>query len=197
MSVARPAAYWIPATYPEVIEILENHGIQVERLREGREVEVEMRRFEGAKADGDPFEGHQRVTPGEATTEVRQQWFAAGSARVATDQPLGDLAMLLLEPSHADSLFQWGFFLEVLQRTEYAESYVMEPLAERMLAEDPALAAEFQHKLLTDAKFAADPRARLQWFYRRTPYWDERWALYPVGRELQENPGAPSEKAGK
>ncbi len=195
-TVARPAAYWIPATYPEVIEILESHGIEVERLTEPREVEVEMMRLEAAKAAASPFEGHLRVTPGEATSEVRRQWFAAGSARVATDQPLGDLAMLLLEPGHADSLFQWGFFLEVLQRTEYAESYVMEPLAERMLAEDEELAAEFRRKLLTDAEFAADPRARLQWFYRRTPYWDARWALYPVGREHQKRAGAQGEKTG-
>lgn len=195
-TVDRPAAYWVPATYPEVIEILETHGIEVERIASPRQVEVEMLRLEEAKTDSNPFEGHVRVMPGEAAREMRKQEFAAGSARVATDQPLGDLAMLLLEPSHADSLFQWGFFLEVLQRTEYAEGYVMEPLAERMLAMDAELAAEFRGKLLTDAKFAADPRARLQWFYRRTPYWDSRWGLYPVGREVEEKAGATLEKTG-
>ena len=41
---------------------------------------------------------------------------------------------MLLEPDGPDSFFQWGFFLACLQRTEYVEGYVMEPLAERMLA---------------------------------------------------------------
>jgi hypothetical protein len=101
--------------------------------------------------------------------------------------------MILLEPASPDSFFQWGFFLEVLQRAEYAEAYVLEPMAERMLAEDPELRAEFERKLEEDPEFAGDPRERLQWFYRRTPFFDERWRLYPVGRELA---GAPQARGG-
>ena len=32
-------------------------------------------------------------------------------------------------------------------------------------------------------RFAADGDARLQWFYERTPFYDDRYRLYPVGRE--------------
>jgi hypothetical protein len=96
---------------------------------------------------------------------------------------LGDLAVLLLEPESPDSFLQWGFFHEIFQRTEYVEGYVMEPMAERMLAEDPALREAFEQKLRDDEAFAGDPRERLQWFYRRTPYFDDRWGLYPVARE--------------
>ena len=38
-------------------------------------------------------------------------------------------------------------------------------------------------KIGSDAAFRGDPRARLQWFYERTPWYDERARLYPVGRE--------------
>ncbi len=59
-----------------------------------------------------------------------------------------------------------------------------------MLAEDEALAAEFRHKLLTDREFAADPRARLEWFYAKTPYYDGEYRLYPIARELEaDGPG--------
>ena len=34
----------------------------------------------------------------------------------------------------------------------------------------------------TAAEFAADPQARLDFFYRRHPSWDERRDLYPVYR---------------
>jgi hypothetical protein len=52
-----------------------------------------------------------------------------------------------------------------------------------MLAADPALKAAFEAKLAADPAFAADPNARLGWFYAQTPYSDARYRLYPVGRE--------------
>jgi len=181
-SVAVPRAYWIPATWSDVIEKLDLHGIAYERIAEPREVEVEMTRFAAPKYDAQQFEGHVRVTaPG--TSEHRRERFSAGSVRVSTDQPLGTLAALMLEPASPDSLFQWGFFNSILSPTEYVEPYIMEPMAERMLAENPKLAAEFAKKVESDDAFRADARARLQWFYERTPFYDERARLYPVGRE--------------
>jgi murein tripeptide amidase MpaA len=181
----RPLAYWIPAQWTEVIERLRLHGIRMERTTEWRELEVEMYRVDDATLEAQPFEGHGRVT-GTPQPERRQQRFAPGSVRIPTDQPLGDLAMVLLEPASPDSFFRWGFFLEVLQRTEYFEEYVIEPMAQRMLEEDPELAAEFRAKLMADADFAGSERARLQWFYSRTPYFDDEWNLYPVARETGE-----------
>ncbi|MDV7956971.1 hypothetical protein, partial [Pseudomonas aeruginosa] len=40
------------------------------------------------------------------------------------------------------------------------EEYVMEPMARKMLAEDPALKAAFDKRLREDKAFAADPQAR-------------------------------------
>lgn len=182
VSVARPAAYWVPPAYRDVIERLEGHGIEVERIGEAREVEVEMYRLTGAEIGDEPFEGRVRASA-EPVVERRREVFPPGSVRVPTDQALGDLAILLLEPAGPDSFFQWGFFHEVLSRTEYVEGYVMEPMAERMLAEDPVLREEYLAKLAEDADFRGDARARLQWFYERTPYYDERYLLYPVARE--------------
>ena len=142
-----------------------------------------MYRLEGAVLEGLPYEGHVRVTGVTAVPERRVEPFPAGSYRVSTDQPLGDLAILLLEPEAADSFFQWGFMLEVLQRTEYVEGYVMDPLASRMLAETPGLENSFIEKLNSDPAFAADPRARLMWFYERTPFFDQKHLLYPIARE--------------
>ena len=88
-----------------------------------------------------------------------------------------------VEPAGPDSFLQGGFFHSILQRTEYAEAYALEALAERMLAADPKLAEEFQQKLATDAAFRASATERLRWFYRQTPFWDDRWLLYPVARE--------------
>ncbi|MEM6793859.1 MAG: M14 family metallopeptidase [Acidobacteriota bacterium] len=186
----RPAAYWIPAPWREVIDRLALHGVQMEILSEPRVATVDLYRVEDAGVAGSPFEGRARVeieTP--PTLERRKKvTYAAGSARVPTDQPLGTLAAVLLEPQSPDSFFQWGFFLEILSRTEYAEAYVLEPMARRMLEESPELRAEWQRALESDAELASSPRERLQWFYRRTPFFDPAWRLYPVGREPARSP---------
>ncbi len=181
-SVARPKAYWIPAAWPEVIERLQLHGIQFERIAEPRAVSVTMYRLEEAKFDPEPFEGRLLVKA-KPVAEQRKELYATGSVRVPMDQPLGDLAAVLCEPASPDSFFQWGFFDEVLQQTEDVEEYVMDPMAERMLAADPKLAAEFREKLAKDEAFRGSAKARLRWFYAKTPFIDERWKLFPIGRE--------------
>ncbi|MBI2214861.1 MAG: M14 family metallopeptidase [Acidobacteria bacterium] len=185
---ARPKAYWVPATKPEVIERLKAHGVAFETIGAPRELEVEMYRLDDPKIDSsrawepNPFEGHVRMTA-TVIPEKGHQTFPAGSIRVPTDQPLGLMAMILLEPDSPDSLFRWGFFNEVLSRIEYYEGYVLEPIAEAMLARDPSLAKEFRDKLEGDKEFRGDATKRLDWFYERTRFADQRWRLYPVGVE--------------
>jgi hypothetical protein len=182
VSVPRPKVYWISAAWHEVIDRLAMHGIQFERILQPRSVNVEMSRMSAVKLGTEPYEGHVAVSA-IATPEKRSEIFAAGSVRVPTDQPLGDLAMMLLEPASPDSFFQWGFFNSTLQQTEYVEEYIMEPMAAKMMKEDPALAKEFEQKLIDDAAFRSNPEERLQWFYKKTPFYDQRSMLYPVGRE--------------
>ena len=130
-----------------------------------------------------PFEGHMQVS-GKTKAEMRKQLFPKGSVYISTDQPLGDLAITLLEPASKDSYFSWGFFLSIFQRTEYIEPYVMEPMAKKMLEDSPELRKEFEAKKAQDKAFANEPDAIFSWFYSKTKYYDERYLLYPVGREL-------------
>ena len=186
--VSRPKAYYVPAASYEIIERLKMHGIKMEILQQPRTVAVEMYRIQDAKfqnAEGKaaPFEGHIQVT-GTSKTESRQQLYAAGSACITTDQPLGNLVMILLEPSSPDSYFQWGFFPQVFQLTEYIEAYVMEPTITQMLQNSPELKNEFKQKKEQDAAFAKDPNAIFSWFYTKTKYYDSQYLLYPVGRAL-------------
>lgn len=190
VTVTRPAAYWIPPAWSEVIDRLAMHGIESERIPAAREIELERYLIEEVKLEADPFEGHMRVA-GKFTLRKETIRLAPGSVRVSTDQPLGDLAVLLLEPESPDSFFQWGFFLESLQRVEYAEDYVLEPMARKMLEIDPALKAEFEQKLARDDDFAGDPAARMRWFYEKSPFFDPEWRIYPVAREPQPGGQAP------
>ncbi|WP_374467901.1 M14 family metallopeptidase [Phenylobacterium sp.] len=180
--VQRPAAYWVPAHKSEVIDRLRRHGVSFEILRAPRTVDVELTRLVAPKQEP-AMEGRFPVGAQDYVAARRRVTYAPGSVRVPTDQPLGELASILLEARSPDSFLAWGFFPEILQRTEYMEGYVIAPLAERMLKDDPKLAAEFRARLAADPAFAADGDARLRWFYEKTPYFDPRYLVYPVGRE--------------
>jgi hypothetical protein len=94
--------------------------------------------------------------------------------------------MALLEPLAPDSLLAWGRFNNAFERKEYMEDYVAESVAREMMR-DPAVKAEFERRLREDKAFSDDPAARLEFFYRRHPSWDERYRLYPVLR-VDTNP---------
>ena len=111
--------------------------------------------------------------------------FPAGSLLIPLAQPLAKLAISLLEPQAPDSFVRWGFFNAIFEHKEYAEPYIIETLARDMMSVNPELKKEFEQRLATDEAFAASPSARLEFFYRRSPYWDQQMNLYPVGRVVQ------------
>ena len=180
--VTRPKAYWIDAGWTDAIEVLKRHGIRFQEIKQNTESTMEFYRLPHAKISAPNFEGRTLVDSGTPVVESRTHTFSPGSIKVSTDQPLGELVVALLEPQSDDSLFSWGYFLPILNATEYIEGYVVEPLAVNMLAQDPALNVAFQ-EALKDETFANDPNARLSWFYQRSPYQDAQHRLYPVGIE--------------
>jgi hypothetical protein len=180
----RPKQYIIPVQYHEVIEGLKKHGIELKVLQSDSAITVSMYRLSNAQIQGKlPNQGRCRLKA-DVKEEQRSIVFPKGSVRIETNQPLGDLAILLLEPEFTDSYFQWGFFPECLERTEYFEEYVLEPYAAEQLQKDPDLTAAFESKKAHDEAFAKDQQAQLRWFYERSPYADETYLLYPVGRIL-------------
>ena len=183
LTLARPEAYWVPGHRADIIERLRLHGVRMETLDAPRTVNVDMLRLDEPKLATRANEGRVGVTASCVTPPRRDWTFPAGSVRVPTDQTLGDIVVLLLEPQSSESFFAWGLFPEVLSRVEYIEGYAIAPLAEAMLAADPALRTAFEAKLAAEPEFAANGDARLQWFYERTPFYDDRFRLYPVGRE--------------
>ena len=180
----RPTAYYVPRYRADIIARLELHGVAMEVLAADAALTVEMIRLVEPRIADRANEGHVQIGVEQVTTETRAWTFPAGSVRVPTDQPLGDLVVLLLEPQSSESVFAWGMVPEVLSRVEYIEPYAIAPLAEKMLAANPGLKAEFEAKLAAEPGFAADPEARLAWFYERTPFYDDHYLLYPIAREV-------------
>jgi hypothetical protein len=58
----------------------------------------------------------------------------------------------------------------------------MEEMAREMLEKDPKLKKEFDAKIQNDKDFATSSWSILNWFYQRSPYWDEDIGVYPIAR---------------
>jgi hypothetical protein len=183
VSVTPPVAYLIPPQWGEVIRRLGLHGVRMERLTSEATVEVERYRFSKAHWQQAPFEGRHPVSY-TATPFTASATFPAGTVVVRMDQRAARVAIHALEPQAPDAFAAWGFFDAAFEQKEYAEQYVMEPIARDMLAKDPQLKQEFDARIASDSLFAKSPAARLNFFYERSPYWDDRVNLYPVARLL-------------
>lgn len=180
VTAPRPAAYLVPAGWPRIEEKLAAHGLRFTKVDAPRTLSVGTFRASEAAFETSSYQGRVRVRAKIArATETRT--VPAGSLYVPLDDALAPVAMHLLEPEGPDSLFAWGELSAALETKEYIDARVLDPLAEKMLAADPRLAAEWKAKL-ADPKFAADARARYRFLYSRTPYWDESVGLLPVFR---------------
>ena len=127
------------------------------------------------------IEGHQTLSL-EGGWRSDKRDVAAGSLFVPFAQAKARLVAALLEPQAPDSLADWGRFNGSSNGRNTWRSYVAEEVAREQMAADPTLAAEFKQKLADDSAFAGSPTARLEFFARRHPSWDERFNLYPVMR---------------
>jgi hypothetical protein len=176
-------AYVVPPGHAALLgERLAVHGIRFERLdRAVNGANVEAFRATRVSFGKAPFEGRFTATL-EGEWKNERQDLPAGSLIVPIAQPKARLVLTLLEPRAEDSFAAWGFFNASFEQKEYMEPYVAEQVGKEMLATDPAVAAEFKRRLATDAEFARSPQARLDFFYRRHPAYDQRMNLYPVFR---------------
>ncbi len=177
-----PEAYIIPAEWKTVIDRLELQGIKIKRLARDTTLTISTWKFSSPKWQYNPYEGRHPLTSFESNEISISRDFSAGSAIVDMAQPGAKIIAHLLEPKGNGSLLYWGFFDAIFEQKEYAENYVMEPLAAKMLAENPFLKTEFEKKKAVDTVFAKNPNAILNWFYSKTPYWDNRKDIYPVGK---------------
>ncbi|MBB6598981.1 M14 family metallopeptidase [Luteimonas sp. MC1825] len=174
--------YLVPSRHAaRVAAALRLHGVEFRTLDSARQaMPVHVFRADTANFAATSSEGHQRLElTGHWQPETRE--LAAGALFVPIAQARARMAVALLEPQAPDSLAAWGVFNNAFERKEYMEAYVAEDVARGMLV-DPAVKAAFEALLRDDAAFAGSPQARLEFFHRRHPSWDERHALYPVFR---------------
>jgi len=177
-----PMGYAILPAWDRVVNLLKLHGIRYEIVPRSQRGEFVWLQFQGVQFARQPFEGRFLVTGFETLDLHREGEIPAGSIWVPVAQPAGKLVMHILEPEAPDSALRWGFFHPIFEQKEYFSDYVFAPYAEAMLAADPALKAEFEKAASQDAALKSNPRARLTWLFRRSPYQEPDKDVYPVLR---------------
>ena len=173
-TVSRPFAYLLPSNLERVAATLQRHGIELRELREDIELEVEVNHItkieEHASSSRD--QGHQ-LSELWVTSRLESRRIPAGTWLVKTSQPLGSLAVVLLEPRSEDGfaahrLFEDriapGAYYPVLRLTRptailttEAESLVEEEQAPRRL-----VTFDDVHGSRGGGRFSGDP-VSVQW----------------------------------
>ena len=187
------AGYLIPVAYTATVgPRLAAHGIRTQRLPSAL-TSLSMQCFQASDVQFSPapFEGRMRVAL-QGTWRETLRDVTAGALYVPLDQPLARLVLALLEPRAPDSFAAWGFFNACFEQKEHLERYVAEQIARQMMQEQAPLRAQFEQRLRVDPGFAADARARLDFFLHRHGSWDPHYNEYPVCRldqaPLQNSP---------
>jgi murein tripeptide amidase MpaA len=193
--VAPSGGYIVPRPYAQMVrELLELHAMEYAIIKAPLASQtVEAFQTESVNVEKETSEGRTMVQV-TGSWQREQQDVQSGALFVPIAQPKARLVLGLFEPQAPDSFVSWGFLNTHFEAKEYMESYVAEKVAREMLA-DSQVAEEFARRL-EDPKFATDPRARLDFFYRRHSSWDQQLNAYPfvraisVPQEIQEDGAA-------
>jgi hypothetical protein len=114
LEVPRPFAYLIPPGNSKAIEVIKAHGIAAETVKTPLEVEVEIDEIGAFTKSRRIAEGHQTIDVSDSKTRTERRSIPAGTIVVKTGQPLGSLAVYLLELRSEDGLATWNFFDEAI-----------------------------------------------------------------------------------
>lgn len=181
-----PRGYLILPAWAHVVKTLHRHGIEVDTLKKAHLAEVDAYRVKSVEFIDQPYQGHLLVDEIEFDIGSEQHLFPVGTYWVGLDQPAGLTAMRLLEAESPDALLRWNAFDTIFERGIILERWALEENAKRLM-EDPEIRAEYE-AALDDSAFANDPRAKLEFFFQKTPFVEDGEKLYPVFRILGEAP---------
>lgn len=182
LTVAKPKAYVVPGQWNEVIERLRLNGVAMEVLERDTVLLAEQDSIGHFTTVPMPYEGHYLHRDIQAERRLKELRLHAGDHLVPMGRATDRYVMEALECRAEDGFFAWNFFDAVLHQKEWFDSYVFEPMAERLLAHDPGLRNAFEAERLRDPAFAQDATAQLIWLYRRSPWMEPTWRRHPVLR---------------
>ncbi|RNF28503.1 peptidase M14 [Massilia aurea] len=181
VAVPAPQAYVVPQQWREAIERLEWNGVRMERVEADRVQEVAYYQIASVTSRPSAYEGHMFHDEVALDRRIGQVLLRAGDYIVPLDQDRARYAVETLEPLAHDSFFRWGFFNSVLEKKEHYSDYVFEDEAEKLLADEPELAAKFAEWKAANPGLLTSQEAVLDFIYANCArYREPEWNRYPV-----------------
>jgi len=177
-----PSYYVIPKSEGKIIENLKRNQIKFKELQSDSLITVESYKITDFKTVKNPYEGHYLHFDTQVSSELKTKKFRKGDYLVFTKQSGVKFLLETLEPEAVDSYFNWNFFDGILGQKEYFSDYVFEDTAAELLKTNKALKTAFELKKASDAKFAEDGAAQLDWVYKNSEYYEGTVNQYPIYR---------------
>ena len=179
--VDTPKAYLIPQAWREVIERLQWNRVELKRLPEDREYQVQTYRIKKVTSRATAYEGHMFHDEVELSKQTETIHARAGDYLLSLNQENARYAVETLEPLAHDSFFRWGFFNSVLEKKEAYSDYVFEDSAFEMLQDEPELKEKFDRWKLENPELLSDQTAVLNFIYANgMRFCEPEWRRYPV-----------------
>ena len=181
-SVTIPESYIIPKGYWNVIDLLKQNKIKLEKVQKDTVMTAEVYKIENFKTVKSPYEGHYLHYNTEVSTKTENVKVKKGDYIAKTDQEGVRYLVETLEPIATDSFFNWNFFDTILQQKEGFSPYVWEDKAEAFLNNNPEIKKAFEEKKENDPDFAKNWYAQLDWIHKQSPNYEKSHLRYPIIR---------------
>ncbi len=175
-----PKAYILKQGWYRVIDRLQKNQIKFTRFEKDTTMIVETFHIKDFKTRTAAYEGHYLHYNTRVEIDTAVVNFSKGDLYIPIHQNGARYIMETLEPAAIDSFFNWNFFDTVLQKKEGYSAYVFEDLAAKILKENPVIKKAFLEKLALDKNFEKNPRAQLNYIYKKSQYYEKAHLLLPI-----------------
>jgi hypothetical protein len=183
--ISIPKAYILPQGWHAVIDRLKNNKIEFTRFKKDTLITVEVNHIANFETRKAPYEGHYLHYKTSVSSSTEQIPFKKGDVFISTNQNGVRYLLETLEASATDSFFNWNFFDTILQQKEGFSGYVFEEVAAQFLEDNPSIKIAFEVKLKSDADFADNPKAQLNYIYKKSPHYEKAHLRIPIFKVKQ------------
>lgn len=174
-----PKAYIIPQQWDKVIERLRYSNITMTTLNSDTAILVKATYIKEYASPKRPYESHYLHTKIETAKEQQKIQFYKGDVVIYCNQVGNAYLANVLEANAPDGFFAWNFFDGILSQKEWFSPYLFQPIAQKLLSENPQLKLDFE-KYVRENKLEKDEWEQLAYIYRHSPYYEKSHNRYPV-----------------
>jgi hypothetical protein len=189
LTADKPVAYVIPQAWGKIIDLFKLNKVAMRRLKHDTTLTLQTYYIADYKTAARPYEGHyihNSVTL--KTLDNNKVKFYEGDYVVYTNQSINRYIVETLEPQAVDSFFAWNFFDSMLSQKEHYSDYVFEDIAFEYLKKHPELQKLLDDEKAKNPQLAKSSGAQLEFIYRNSPFYEQTYLRYPVGRLLTNTP---------